>query len=226
MNRSVALTRLFKFGDQSPRGVRVARLEQGQEFRGLAHLATIALRSEPYGIRATQYLPAPGSQPALACALLHVHTYTYVYVRTRSSTHTACMRAPYMHRSCDCHKNHVKSWKMSGEKKGRLSLKLGQRRLTLQKNSPKICSKNELTEPHQLCSGLSNLGNTCYCNAILQALRHCPGFQQELRRMKEVVTVQSGSAGGITQHLSTVSTSTTQHEPFIFMLHHPRCLPS
>lgn len=95
---------------------------------------------------------------------------------------------------------------MSGEKKGRLSLKLGQRRTTLQQNSPKICSKNELAEPQQPCSGLSNLGNTCYCNAVLQALRHCPGFQQELRRMTEVLTVQSG---GVAQHLSRVSTIKT-----------------
>jgi len=162
-------------------------------------------------------------QRSRAHSYTYTRTRTYTYVHDRARTQLACARR---YRSCDYHKNHVKSWKMSGEKKGRLSLKLGQRRLTLQKNSPKICSKNELAEPHQLCSGLSNLGNTCYCNAILQALRHCPGFQQELRRMKEVVTVQSGSVGGITQHLSTVSTSTTQPESFILMLHLPRCLPS
>lgn len=33
-----------------------------------------------------------------------------------------------------------------------------------------------LDRPPPPYSGVKNLGNTCYANAVLQVLRHCPGF--------------------------------------------------
>ena len=35
-------------------------------------------------------------------------------------------------------------------------------------------------------SGLQNLGNTCYLNSVLQALRFCPGFCQGLCQLTGV----------------------------------------
>ncbi len=35
-----------------------------------------------------------------------------------------------------------------------------------------------------LFSGLCNLGNTCYVNSVLQALRFCPGFGAGVMRME------------------------------------------
>jgi len=76
---------------------------------------------------------------------------------------------------------------MSDEQaKGRLSLKLGRKRLfqqtlsnskdhqNIQQNTKNVCESQSRSPPP--FSGLYNLGNTCYLNSILQVLRFCPGF--------------------------------------------------
>ena len=79
----------------------------------------------------------------------------------------------------------------ASDKKGRLSLKLRhqeKQHLLVFKSQPGEISddKQTLSQPcSQPCSGLSNLGNTCYCNAVVQALRHCPGFTLALNNNRD-----------------------------------------
>ena len=99
---------------------------------------------------------------------------------------------------------------MEERPKGRLSLKLGQRKLSFQQK-PLTSSKTheepatQQAEPSSSTgtkdegdttreipplSGLCNLGNTCYVNSLLQPLRFCPQFSQwieELHKLSEQV---------------------------------------
>ncbi|XP_071493124.1 ubiquitin carboxyl-terminal hydrolase 1-like [Diadema antillarum] len=38
-------------------------------------------------------------------------------------------------------------------------------------------------------TGLHNLGNTCYLNSVLQVLRYCPGFSENVERLSRLVAV-------------------------------------
>ena len=86
--------------------------------------------------------------------------------------------------------------------KSRLSLKLGQRKLfQLKPKSPPHQSEAARSQPPESSgssragptalspsfSGLSNLGNTCYANSVLQVLRFCPGFVSELSALHAAV---------------------------------------
>ena len=96
---------------------------------------------------------------------------------------------------------------MEERPKSRLSLKLGQRKLSFQ-HKPPIAQEEPATqqaEPSSSTStkddeastreipplsGLCNLGNTCYVNSLLQPLRFCPQFSQwieELHKLSEQV---------------------------------------
>ena len=98
---------------------------------------------------------------------------------------------------------------MEERPKSRLSLKLGQRKLTFQQKSStasttqeepaaqqagepsgSTSAKDEETREIPPLSGLRNLGNTCYVNSLLQPLRFCPQFSQwieELHKLSEQV---------------------------------------
>lgn len=45
---------------------------------------------------------------------------------------------------------------------------------------------SESVTPPLPYSGLANLGNTCYLNAVLQVLRYCPGFLKSLQKLDEI----------------------------------------
>ena len=85
--------------------------------------------------------------------------------------------------------------------KGRLSLKLGQKRLFQQTLSNlKDHQTTKLENESQSrglpsCCGLYNLGNTCYLNSILQVLRFCPGFCSGLAEL-HVILVSVLAADG------------------------------
>ena len=106
---------------------------------------------------------------------------------------------------------------MEERPKSRLSLKLGQRKLSFQ-HKPPIASKiqeepatqqaepssststkdDEATREIPPLSGLCNLGNTCYVNSLLQPLRFCPQFSQwieELHKLSEQVGVKPKERG-------------------------------
>ena len=46
--------------------------------------------------------------------------------------------------------------------------------------------QSETVIPPLPYTGLANLGNTCYLNAVLQILRYCPGFLQSLVNLDEL----------------------------------------
>ncbi len=60
-------------------------------------------------------------------------------------------------------------------------------RLEPNEPDPEGVSSNTIGAPLPnglLFSGLCNLGNTCYVNSVLQALRFCPGFGAGVMRME------------------------------------------
>ncbi len=63
--------------------------------------------------------------------------------------------------------------------------------IELPKDQPEGVSRSETIQtplPNGLLfSGLCNLGNTCYVNSVLQALRFCPGFGAGVTRMESAM---------------------------------------
>ncbi|XP_078525676.1 ubiquitin carboxyl-terminal hydrolase 1 [Lissotriton helveticus] len=55
----------------------------------------------------------------------------------------------------------------------------------VQSSSPDCCEKKESLLPF---AGLSNLGNTCYLNSILQVLYYCPGFTTGVKQLFQTVS--------------------------------------
>ncbi len=46
--------------------------------------------------------------------------------------------------------------------------------------------QTETVNPPLPYTGLANLGNTCYLNAVVQVLRYCPGFLKSLVKLNEL----------------------------------------
>jgi uncharacterized UBP type Zn finger protein len=110
---------------------------------------------------------------------------------------------------------------MEERPKSRLSLKLGQRKLSFQQKSstaskiqeepatqqaePTSSKEEEDTTPTREIpplSGLCNLGNTCYVNSLLQPLRFCPQFShwiEELYKLGEQVEAKEPKTHGVKQ---------------------------
>ena len=111
---------------------------------------------------------------------------------------------------------------MEERPKSRLSLKLGQRKLSFQQKSStasktqdepatqqaepsgSTSEKDEEITTREIppLSGLCNLGNTCYVNSLLQPLRFCPRFSQwieELHKLNEQVEAGKPKAHGMKQ---------------------------
>ncbi|XP_069088641.1 ubiquitin carboxyl-terminal hydrolase 1 [Pleurodeles waltl] len=55
----------------------------------------------------------------------------------------------------------------------------------VQPSSPDCCEKKESLLPF---AGLSNLGNTCYLNSVLQVLYYCPGFTTGVKQLFQTVS--------------------------------------
>lgn len=94
---------------------------------------------------------------------------------------------------------------MSCEKlKSRLSLKLGSRKLF----QTRLMQPSEAQKRHSDAdsmsgganavpfAGLRNMGNTCYANSILQALRFCPGFLEGVSALQQLVEDSRGRGSG------------------------------
>ena len=95
----------------------------------------------------------------------------------------------------------------SGKENGDSTMNFESKRLV---NSPAGKSSNDLTEanttlglqvetvtPPLPYTGLTNLGNTCYLNAVLQVLRYCPKFLSSIANLDEICARNCAMAANV-----------------------------
>ena len=90
-------------------------------------------------------------------------------------------------------------------------MKTFHKKLTLKREHRRSYEYKCLERNNKVFVGISNVGNTCYCSAVIQALRCCPAFGA-LRVQYPVV----GGNDSIIQVLSKVGKYHQQYSRFIF----------
>ena len=97
--------------------------------------------------------------------------------------------------------------------------------IELPKDQPEGISRSETIQtslPNGLLfSGLCNLGNTCYVNSVLQALRFCPGFGAGVTKMESAMQpIDEEDNVEAIDSLSTLLSKVIK----LFLLYYKKCI--